>query len=444
MKKFPNAFVILLGVIFLGWILTYIIPQGSYERIVDPETGITKVVNDSYTQKNTSSPSFFDLLVSIPKGIAGRAELIALILLIGGCFFIIEKTEAFNHGLVKLVSLLKGRESLALILIAALFTAGGATIGLQEEVVAMAPILLLFGKSMGYNVFTMLFASYGSTVLGSSFSPSNPFGVIIAQKEAALPLLSGSSLRMIVLIIAFVLWVAYLLYYANRNRTEKIQMPTQNATMSLSSKIILSLLGFTFAIVIYGIIQFEWGFSEMSGCFFALGIIAGLVTKMGWNKTSETYIAGMKEMVFACIIIGLANSISILLQDGMIMDTIVYGLFGPLQNFSPAVSGVLMMVSHVLLHFPVPSYSGQAILTLPILVPLSDLIGLSRQVCVLAYQYGAIMADMIVPTNGALMAILAIANVPYNKWLSFVLKPTLLILLVGALTIITAVAIGYS
>lgn len=444
MKKFPNAFVILLGVIFLAWILTYIVPQGSYERIIDPETGVTRVVNKSYQQLNADSPSFFDLLASIPKGIAGRANLIVLILLIGGCFYLIEKTDTFNQGLVKLVSSLKGREGLPIVVVAVIFIAGGATIGLQEEVVAMTPILLLFGKSLGYNAMTMLFASYGSSVVGSSFSPSNPFGVIIAQKEAALPLLSGSSLRLIALLTASIIWIGYLLYYAKRNRIEKVQMPSQNSSMSLRSKTILGLLVTTFIIVIHGIIQFEWDFPEMSACFFVLAVLTGLIAKMGWNKTGETYVAGMKEMVFACIIIGLANSISILLTEGLIMDTIVYGLFGPLQNFPPMASGVLMMVSHSMLHFPVPSYSGQAILTLPILVPLSDLIGLSRQICVLAYQYGAIMADMIVPTNGALMAVLAIANIPYNKWFKFALKPTLLMLLIGALTIIFAVATGYN
>jgi len=443
MKSFPNAFVILIGVILFAWVLTYVIPQGSYKRVVDTETGVTRVINDSYQQIDSEKPSVLDLLVSIPKGISERADVIVLILLIGGCFYIIEKTETFNQGLVKLVSSLKGKESLALIIIAALFTAGGVTIGLQEEVVALMPILLLFGKSLGYNAFTMIFASYGSSVIGSSFSPSNPFGVIIAQKEAALPLLSGSSLRLVALLVAFVVWVIYLLYHANKNPIEKIQMPAQNAAMSQRSKLILLLLGLTFSIVIFGIIMFDWGFGEMSGCFFALGIISGLIAKMGWNKTGETYVAGMKEMVFAGIILGLANSISILLKDGMVMDTIVYGLFGPLQSFSPAVSGILMMVSHTFLHFPVPSYSGQAILTLPVLIPLSDLVGLSRQICVLAYQYGGIIPDMIVPTNGALMAIIAIAKIPYNRWFKSALKPTLLMLFIGAITIIVAVAIGY-
>ncbi|MCB0372378.1 MAG: YfcC family protein [Muricauda sp.] len=443
MKKFPNAFVILIGVIILSWVFTYIIPQGSYERITDEATGVTRVVDNSYQSVNAESPSFFDLLVSIPDGIAGRSDLIVLIFLIGGCFYIIEKTGALNAGLSKLVASLKGKESVALIVLSTMFTAAGVTIGMQEEVVAMTPVLLLFGKSLGYNTFTMLYASYGSTVVGSSFSPSNPFGVLIAQKEASLQLLSGSSLRLIVLLIAFVLWVMYLLNYARKHRIEKTVMAASNEKMDTSSTIILWLLGITFGIVIYGILKFDWGFNQMSACFFGLGIVAALIAKMSLNKTSETYIAGMKEMLFAGIIMGLANSISIILRDGMIMDTIVYGLFGPLQNFSPATSGILMMFSHSVLHFPVPSYSGQAILTMPVLVPLSDLIGLSRQTCVLAYQYGAIMADMLVPTNGALMAVLAIANVPYNKWFKFAWKPTLFMLLIGALAIIVAVATRY-
>ncbi|MEZ4810491.1 MAG: Na+/H+ antiporter NhaC family protein [Allomuricauda sp.] len=444
MKKFPNAFVIIIAVAIFAWMLTYIIPQGAYQRMVDEESGITKVVNDSYHPINSEHLSAFDLLLSIPRGIAGRAETIVLILLIGGCFYIIEKTGALNQGLGKLVELLKGKEVLALIIISALFTAGGATIGMQEEIVAMIPILLLFGRSLGYNTFATLAMSFGSAVLGSAFSPSNPFSVIIAQKEAGLPLLSGSDLRLIALLIAFALWVLYLIRYTNRNRIEKIKMPSVEGSSNVRGHIILTLLCLTFGVVIYGMLYREWGFNEMSASFFGLGIASGLIGKMSLNETGESYVSGFKEMIFACIILGLANSISLILKEGMIIDSVVYGLFGPLQYLSPAASGVVMMVSHSVLHFPLPSYSGQAVLTMPILVPLSDLIGLSRQTCVLAYQYGAVMADMVVPTNGALMAVLAICNVPYNKWLKFILKPMLLLLLLASITIIVAVAIGYN
>jgi uncharacterized ion transporter superfamily protein YfcC len=149
-------------------------------------------------------------------------------------------------------------------------------------------------------------------------------------------------------------------------------------------------------------------------------------------------------MVFAALIIGLANGVSVILKEGMIIDTIVYGLFGPLQHLPPALSAVFMMVSHSILHFPMPSTSGHAILTLPILSPLSDLIGLSRQICVLAYQYGAIMMDLIVPTNGATMAVIALAGINYKNWLKFIVKPVLIMMGIGALAILIAVQIGYS
>lgn len=152
MKKFPNAFVIILGIILLSWMLTYIIPQGEYQRITDKESGLTEVVNNSYQPISTDHLSAFDMLFAIPKGIEGRADIIVLILLLGGCFYVIEKTGALSQGLCKLVEILQGKEVLALIIVSTIFTAAGATIGLQEEVIAMVPILLIFGKSLGYNV----------------------------------------------------------------------------------------------------------------------------------------------------------------------------------------------------------------------------------------------------------------------------------------------------
>ena len=380
MKRFPNAFVIILTVIFFSWIMTFIIPQGNYQREINAENNRTIVVPNSYEQLEAPSLSAFDALLAIPKGIAGRADLIVLILLLGGCFYVIEKTGALNQGLNQLITVLKGKEVLALIIINLLFLTAGFTIALQEEIIAMTPILLLFGRTLGYNTLTMLSASYGSAVVGAAFSPFNPFGVLIAQKEAEVELLSGTEFRLIFLLIASIVWTFYIVRYANNHRIKK-------SVIALKT---------TFGIVTYGLISLGWGFNEMSACFFVLGLICGLIAKFGINRTTEIYVEGFKEMIFACIIIGLANSISIILSDGIIIDTIVYGLFSPLENVPTNISAILMMFSHSILHFPIPSYSGQAILTMPILTPLADLIGLSRQVCVLAYQYGTIMMDVIV------------------------------------------------
>jgi uncharacterized ion transporter superfamily protein YfcC len=368
-----------------------------------------------------------------------------LILLIGGCFYIIEKTGALTEGLSKMVAILNGKEASALVLLSFLFLVAGATIGLQEEIIAMVPVLLLFGRSLGYNTFTMLYMSFGSAIVGAAFSPSNPFAVLIAQNEAELPLMSGSGFRLVVMGIVFVCWVMYIMRHARKNRIPKEALPNaENGKMPLRFALILSSFAITFALVFYGIVVWSWGFPEMSACFFVLGLFSGIAGRLGLNGTAEMYVAGFKEMIFACIVIGLAYSISLILKEGMVIDTIVYGLFGPLKYLPPALSAVIMMIGHSILHIPIPSTSGQAIMTMPILVPLSDLIGISRQTCVLAYQYGAVLADMIMPTNGALMAVLAVASVSYDQWLRFILKPMLLLLGLSAVAIVVATLIGFS
>lgn len=444
MKKFPNAFVIILATIVFGWILTFVVPQGSYERLTEQETGKTTVVPDSYRQLDLDHLSLFDMLLAIPRGIIGQGETVILILLLGGCFYVIEKTGALSQGLNQLVSLLDGREALALVFISLLFMSGGVMIGMQEEVIAMTPILLLFGRNLGYNALTVVYISYGSTVVGSAFSPFNPFAVIIAQKEADLQLLSGSSFRIIVLLIAAFAWIAFIMVYARRNKIEKVVEAEAVQMLNGRSKIIVVLLVSTFLVVTYGLLKLDWGFNEISASFFGLGIISGWIGGLGINKTTEFYIDGFKEMIFAAMIVGLAHSISLILTEGRIIDTIVHGLFGPLENLPPAASGVLMMIAHSVLHFPIPSYSGQAVLTMPVLVPLSDLIGLSRQVCVLAYQYGAVMMDMIIPTNGALMAVLAISGISYDKWMKFIAIATLLLMIIAGMAVVVAVATGYN
>ena len=316
--------------------------------------------------------------------------------------------------------------------------------GLQEEIIAMMPVLLYLTSRLGYNTFVAITISFGSAILGAAFSPMNPFAVVIAQKETGLEFLSGSGFRLIVLAIAFVVWMFMIIRYANKNKIEKlVETDEVVEKVSIRSAIILCLVGVAFVILVIGMLNYNWDFNEMSAEFFALGILVGLIGKLGVNGTIETYIEGFKELVFAAMIVGFASSISIILKEGMVIDTIIYGLFTPMQYLPKSLAAVSMMVSQSLLHFPVSSYSGQAILTMPILAPLSDLIGISRQVCVLAYQYGAVMTDLIYPTQGALMAIIAIAGISFDKWFKFIFKFVLSILVVGAIAIVVAVYIGF-
>jgi uncharacterized ion transporter superfamily protein YfcC len=444
MKKFPNALVIMIGFILLSSILTFIIPQGQYERVTNPETNQVTVVPNSYKLIDAAPVSILKTILSIPEGIVSRADLITLILLIGGCFYIIEKTGALKEGITYLTTKLNGKEEIVLILISLLFLIAGALMGLQEEIIAMMPVLLYLTSRLGYNAFVAIAISFGSAILGAAFSPINPFAVVIAQKETDLEFLSGSGYRLIILAIAFIVWMFMIIRYANKNKVEKVIEENEILQkVSIRSIIILTIVGLAFVILIIGMMNYNWGFNEMSAEFFALGILVGLIGKLGVNGTIETYIEGFKELVFAAMIVGFASSISIILKEGMIIDSIIFGLFTPLQYLPKSLAAISMMVSQSLLHFPVSSYSGQAILTMPILAPLSDLIGISRQVCVLAYQYGAVMTDLIYPTQGALMAIIAIAGIPFDKWFKFIFKFVLVILGVGAIAIVIAVNIDF-
>ncbi len=442
-RTFPNALTIVVAFILVAGALTYIIPKGQYQRVIDPGTKREVVVPGSYMPSDVQNLSPFDILVCIPRGIVNGAEVMVLIFLVGGCLFIVEKTGALKEGVVYFTSRVKGKEKFALVTMGFLFAVGGATEGLEEEIIPLIPVLLVFTRNLGYPPLVTVGISYGTAVMGASFSPINPFGAVIAQKIAEVPFLSNSPFRVSVFIIAFIVWMTIIIRYANKNRIEKsVEEVSTFATLSRAHTIILSLIMLAFALLIVGMLSLGWSFNEISAEFFVVGIIIGLLGRLGLNGTFLTYIEGLKQMTFAAIIGGLAYAIPLTLKEGLIIDSIIYGLFTPLQYVPPILSALGMMIAQAMLHVVIPSYSGQAVLTMPILAPLSDLIGLSRDVCVMAYQYGAVLMNMIVPTNGALMAIITIAGISYDEWFRFAWKRLAILFLLCSLVLISAIIIG--
>jgi uncharacterized ion transporter superfamily protein YfcC len=443
MRKLPNAFSLMLGIILLTWGATFIIPKGSYTRITDAESGRTTVVNGSYKPIEAEPLDILDLILAAPEGLVSRADLIVLILLLGGCFFIIEKMGALGQGLQWIVNRLKGRDWIALVLVSVIFATGGATIGMQEEFIALTPLLIAFSRSMGYNAFVAIGMSFGAGVIGAAFSPMNPFAVVLAQQEAELPLLSGMEFRLLFLLIALLAYIFFLWRYARANPVEKQPMTESGEKISARNGLILFLVAVTFGIVTYGLLLLDWGFNEISACFFVLGIATGLLARLDIGRTGLLYVEGMKEMTYAVVILGLASSIPLLLEKGQILDTVIHAAFTPMEDLPPGMSALGMMGSQALLHFPIMSYSAQALMTMPVLIPLSDLVGVSRQVCVLSYQYGAVNMDMLVPTNGALMAIIAVAGISYDKWVKFIWKPLLLCFVIAVIAVLVGVYTGF-
>lgn len=423
MSKFPHTLLIIVGFIVLAGVATYILPKGEYERRFDESTGREAVVPGSYHTVNAEPLSPFEILVAIPRGIVAGGEVIALIFMVGACFYVIEKTGALKEGIVLLTRRLKGKEELTLVLTGLFFLTGGALEGMEEEVIPLIPVLTLLMRRLGYNAFVMVAGSYGCTVIGASFSPLNPFGAVTAQKIAGLPFLHAGGFQAAAMVVAFALWMMMLIRYGRGNR-----IPVQadegfpDGTISIQHKLILVIVGLAFVVLIVGLMAWGWSFNEMAAEFFVVAIVAGALGKLGLNGTCIAYVEGLREMTFASLIVGFAHGISLVLIDGKILDTIIYGLFIPMEGLPTALSAVGMMMSQFALHIVVPSYAGQAVLTIPILAPLSDLIGLSRQVCVLAFQYGAILMNMISPTNGALMAIIGLAGIGYDQWTRFAFR----------------------
>lgn len=439
--SFPHPMIIMLAFVGLAALLTYIIPAGSFDRIMDEGTGREIVVEGSFKYVEKSPVSFGKTFLSVPEGIIEGAEVVVLILIIGGAFYVVDKTGAFQSGLESLIFRFDKAKAGLLAIVGILFATAGALNGLQEEIIAMVPVLMILTKRIGYTKIAGVAISLGAALIGGSFGPSNPFSVIIAQKVAEVPVFSGGLYRMVFLVLALTFWIIYIIRTGKDLDNIAPLKGDQPAKLSRSHSNILLLVAITFAVMIYGLTNWNWDYNEMSAIFFAMGLTVGIIGKLGVNGTARAYSEGFAELIFAGIIVGLARSIYLVLQEGQIIYTIIYALFNPLENLPLALSAFGMMVAQSILHIPLPSTSGQAVLTMPLLTPIADLIGMSRQVIVLAYQYGAGIMDMVTPSNGGLMAILAAAGISYKEWIQYAWKPILVIFFIASISVILGVYI---
>jgi len=256
---------------------------------------------------------------------------------------------------------------------------------MQEEIIPLVPVLLLLTTQLGFDPLVAAAMSVGAAGGGSAFSPINPFQVGIAQKLAGLPLLSGSGFRLVFLALALAIWIGATIRYARKTRTVgAAEIVETSEPVGARDGLVLGLVIVTFAIFIVGVMKYGWDFDQMSALFFIMGVLAGVIGGLGVNGTADAFVDGFRSMAFAGMLIGFARAIYVVAEQGQIIDTIVNGLFAPLSHLPVAVAAVGMMVVQFFVHFPVPSVSGQAVLTMPVLVPLSDLLGLGRQVTVLA------------------------------------------------------------
>jgi uncharacterized ion transporter superfamily protein YfcC len=441
--RFPHPLALLVGCVLLAAALTWVLPAGRFNRREDPLTGRSVVVPGTYTRIQPHPVGPFEAIVAIPRGIVDAASVIGLVFLIGGGFTVVERTGTFGRLVTGLSRQLRGRGILVVPVASVAFALGGIMMQMQEELIAFVPVLLLLVRQLGFTPLTAVAMSLGAAAIGAAFSPVNPFQVLIAQKVAELPPASGLGFRLAFLVPALGCWIWGTMRYATRTRSAPQESP-ENERVPLDGRdiaVLVSILA-AFAIYIYGTQRLGWEFDQLAALFFIVGLLAGVLRGLGIGGTAEAFVDGFKSMAFAALLIGFARAIYVVMNQGEIVDTVVQALFTPIKGLPPTLSAVGMMFIQATIHLPVPSTSSQAVLTLPLLVPLSDLIGLPRQVTVLAYQYGAGLCEVLTPTNGALMAMLAAAGVRYEDWLKFVVPLSGVLVALAVLAIVLATVVG--
>nr|WP_299485436.1 YfcC family protein [uncultured Allomuricauda sp.] len=489
--KFPTAHTILFIIAAVVCLFTWIIPSGQYDRLsYDDENKVFIVESDEDSKTFTATQETLDKLaiqiplekftsgaiskpISIPntyknlegqpqgfvsfvqaplKGIMQSADIILLVLIIGGLISIVNATKAFEAGIAWLAEKLKGREFVLIIMVTILIALGGTTFGLEEETVAFYPILIPIFLAAKYDALVCVASIYVGTSIGTLASTVNPFSTIIASDAAGINWTVGLNSRIIMLVLGLVLCITYIVRYAQRvkkdashslihdqkEEIEKMFMgPVASGTTKLNTKLKLVLLVFasTFLIMVYGVSQLGWWFLEMTSVFLAGALLIGLIARINEKRFVTEFMSGAKDLLSVAFIIGIARGITVLMEDGQVSDTL---LFYASELTSGMHKGLFINVTFALyngLAFFIPSSSGMAVLTMPIMSPLADNVGIGREVMVNAYQFGVGLFKFISPT-GILLASLALVNVGYDKWLKFIM-PLVILLAVLAMIMLT-------
>jgi uncharacterized ion transporter superfamily protein YfcC len=442
--RLPHPLTLLVGCTIIAAALTHVLPAGKFDMRDDPATGKKVAVAGSYHRVDAHPVTPFETVVAIPDGIIDAASVIAFVFLVGGAFGVVDKTGALRDGIDWLARRLGDRGIVAIPIVCLAFAAGGAFENMQEEIIAIVPALLVLAQRLGFDALTVAEMSVGSAAVGSAFSPINPFQALIGQKVAGVPQFSGAGFRGVILALALLLWIAGTMRHARRIRVATVRAETgsDSQPFGLRGRAVLAIVLLTFALFVWGVARLHWDFDQEAALFFVMGAVVGIVGGLGVTGTAEAFVEGFRSMAYAALLIGFARSISVVMEQGLIIDTVVNGLASALSGLPAAVAAVGMMAAQAAIHVPVPSVSGQAVLTLPVFAPVADLLHMSRQVAVLAYQYGAGICELMTPTNGALMAILAAAGVRYDEWVRGAGVMLALVTALGAAAVVLAVALG--
>lgn len=454
--RVPHTLTLLFGMMVLAMIATWIVPQGFYETQT-LANGRSAVVPGTFAlveERQYLSP--WQLLTAIPRAFASAQDVIFFVMILGGVLSIARATGTVDALIGRLLTRYGEKPQLLIFMVVFCFAMASSAIGTAGEYIPFVLILVALCKAMRLDAMTavgMTVAGYG---IGYGVSAFNPFTVLIAQQIADVPPMSGNWLRFAIF-VPFVLigfhhvWSYAKKVLANPANSMVADLPCPLAekaavnypALALNHKLILASFVGTIAVVAYGIRVHGWYLYELSACFIAWGLFSAILGRVSADTAAQKFIDGAMELTTTAMLIGVARGISLVMEDGQILHSLVHGMALPLSYVGAEAAAVGMLLIQTLLNFFIPSGSGQAYVTMPLMVPLADLLDIPRQVAVLAYQFGDGFSNMIIPTNAVLMGIIGIAGIPYGHWFRFCLPLLLKLMAAAAVVLVLAVMFGY-
>ncbi len=458
--KIPNTYLLIFSLLVLIAILTWIIPGGQYERT--QINGREVVVPGSFKFTENNPQGLFDLFIAPIKGFKEAALIIGFILFVGGSFNILASTGAIDSFIKRLLILHNSSRLMKVTfipLLVLLFSFGGATFGMNEEIIPFVLIIVPISLALGYDSIVGVAIPLIGAHIGFASAYLNPFNVGIAQGIAELPLFSGLEYRVFCWLISTSIAILFITYYARKVNKNPLISPVYdidkerlqindykninlNHQLSLRHKLVLLIFVLSLITLIIGVIKFKWFIEEISALFIIMGLLSGIAGKMKSEEIIKSFINGAKDLVGTAIIVALARATLVISRDGQIIDSILYGLTPLVESSSPIFSAQKMFIIQSIINFFVHSGSGQAALTMPIMAPLADLTGVSRQTAILAFQFGE-YTNIIIPTSAVTMGALTMAKVPWEKWAKWVFPLMIALFILGLVLLIPPFLINY-
>jgi len=459
--KVPNTYLLIFSLLVLIAALTWFIPGGKYERTI--LNGREVVVPNSFKFVDSNPQGIFDLFISPLKGFIEAALIIGFVLIVGGAFNVLAKTDAINSFINKLAKAYKTSNLLQKLFIPVLmlmFSLGGATFGMNEEIIPFVLIIVPICLALGYDSMVGVAIPLVGAHIGFASAFLNPFNVGIAQGIAEVPLFSGIGYRVICWGISTAVGIIFLMWYVKRLKKNPHISPTYKEDeerrknehfdliynndnyFSIRHKAVLIIFALSLVLLVIGVIEFKWYIEEISALFFIMGILVGIIGGLKSDDLIKAFVDGAKDLVGTALIIALARATVVLSKDANIIDTILYGLSPYIESSSPIFASQKMFIVQSIINFFVHSGTGQAALTMPIMAPLSDLVGVSRQTAILAFQLGE-YTNIIIPTSAVTMGALSMARVPWDKWAKWVLPLMIILFILGFILLIPPNLIGW-